>query len=282
MNTRKASRMVGSLGNEAYDASVIARAIDRAGQCPQLKGHVHEIMFCDKYNLANALKGNSAHLTKSTTATMKDVIAQNSDGQIVMHGQLKDTISNSGIRKTANQIIKGKYNKTTVYGTEETAQEVNRVLDAAGKTNQRVQSSGISSKTTSRIANKGLGKMPTLANLGNAARSGGIAGAAISGGMEAVTSIYDVVNGKKEWDDAVVDVVGATAKGGITGAGSAVASSLAAGATGTVVTAVASTSIGGAIAGTAGGALLLGAAPVVASIGAAFLVGSAITSFFEE
>ncbi|WP_037355354.1 hypothetical protein [Selenomonas sp. FC4001] len=281
MKRKKSSRMLGGLSNEAYEASVITRALERAGQCPQLKGHVHEILFCDKYNISNVLNSNSAHLTKSTTATMKDVIATNSNGQITMHGQLKDTISNSGIRKTAKQIINGKYNKTTVYGTEETAREVNRVLDAAGKTTQRVKSSGISSKTTSRIASKGLGKMPTLANLGNAAKTGGMAGAVVSGGIEAVSSIYDVIEGNKKWDDAVIDVAGATAKGGITGAGSAAAGSLAAGATGTVVTAIASTTIGGAIAGTTCGALALGAAPIVASIGAAFFVGSAISSIFD-
>ena len=282
METKRVSHMFGGLGNEAYEACVIARALDRAGQCPQLKGHIHEIMFCDNYNLANVFNGNSAHLTKSTTATMKDIIATDGAGRITMHGQLKDTISRSGIRKTAKQIIDGHYNKTTVYGTEETAREVNKLLDAAGKTKQRVQSSGISSKTTSRIASKGLGKMPTLANLGNAAKAGGMAGAVISGGIEAASSIYDVLDGKKEWDDAVIDIAGATAKGGITGAGSAAAGSLAAGVTGTAVTAIASTSIGGAIAGTAGGALLLGAAPVIASLGAAIAVGSAITSFFED
>ena len=282
MNKKRASRLLGGIGNEAYEASVIARALDRAGQCPQLKGHIHEIMFCDNYNLVNALKGNTAHLTKSTTATMKDVIAQNGTGRIAMHGQLKDTISPSGIRKTAQQILDSHYNKTRVYGTEETAREVNKLLATAGKTNQRVQSSGISSNTTSRIASKGLGKMPTMANLGNAAKSGGMAGAVISGGIEAVSSIYDVIEGNKEWDDAAIDIAAATAKGGVTGAGSAAAGSLAAGAAGTAATAIASTSIGGAIAGTTCGALALGAAPVVASIGAAILVGSAISSLFDD
>lgn len=42
-------------------------------------------------------------------------------GKIAGHVQLKDTISNSGVRKTAGQILKGKYSKTSVYGTEETA-----------------------------------------------------------------------------------------------------------------------------------------------------------------
>ena len=282
MENKRAVQMSGALANEAYEASVIARAMNRAGQCPQLKGHIHEVMFCDNYNLANAIKGNTAHLTKSTTATMKDIIVKDSAGRITMHGQLKDTISHSGIRKTAKQIIDGHYNKTTVYGTKETASEVNKLLDAAGKTNQRVQSSGISSKTTSRIANKGLGKMPTLANLGNAAKAGGMAGAAISGGIEAVSSIYDVIEGNKEWDDAAIDIAAATAKGGVTGAGSAAAGSLAAGVAGTAATAIASTGIGSAIAGTTCGALALGAAPVVASIGAAFLVGSAISSFFDD
>ena len=281
MEKQNAKYNLGGVANETYEASVAARALERAGHCPQLKGHVHEIMYCDQYNLANALKDNTANLTKSATAKMKDVIATNSDGRIVMHAQLKDTVSPSGIQKTAKQIIGGKYNKTSALGTEETAREVNRVLDKVGKTNQRMRSTGISSNTTSRIASKGLGKMPTLANLGNAAKSGGLAGAAVSGTIEAVSSIYDVAKGKKEWDDALIDVAGAAAKGGVTGAGSSAAGSLAAGATGTAVAAFTTTSIGTAIAGTTGGALALGFAPLAVGIGAALLAGSAISSLFD-
>ena len=282
MKPQNVKYALGGVANETYEASVAVRAMERAGLCPQLKGHVHEIMFCDQYNLANALKGNVSNLTKSATAKMKDVIATNSEGRIVMHAQLKDTISRSGVQKTAKQILGGKYNKTGALGTKETAREVNRVLDKVGKTNQRMRSTGISSNTTSRIANRGLGRMPTLANLGNAAKSGGLAGAAVSGTIEAVSSIYDVAKGKKEWDDALIDVAGAAAKGGVTGAGSSVAGSLAAGAAGTAVAAFTTTSIGTAIAGTAGGALALGIAPLAVGIGAAFMAGSAISSFLDS
>ena len=277
----KTKSMLGGISNELYDTTVIARAVSRAGMCPNLKGHIHEILFCDNYNMTNIFNGSNAQLTRSVTATMKDVIAKNEAGRVVMHGQLKDTISNSGLRKTAYQIINGHYNKTTVYGTEETTKGVNRILDELNWNGQRVHSSGISSSTTARIANKALGKLPSAAALGSAARAGGIAGAVISGGLEAISSVYQVSTGEKKWDDAIVDIAGATAKGGITGAGSAVAGSFATGAAGYGVSAFTATSIGGAVAGTAGGALLCAGLPIAVGLGAAVAVGSFISDLFE-
>ena len=278
----KISYMSGGIGNEAYDASVIVRALDRAGRCSQLKGHIHEIMYSDLYNLANVLNGNRARLTRSVIAPVKDVIATGRNGRVVMHGQFKDTISNSGAHKTARQIMSGKYRKTTVYGTEETAREVNRILDKVGKAKQRVKSSGISSKTTSRIANKALGKTPTWAAVGSAAKAGGLAGAAISGGIEAVSSIYDVINGEKEWGDAFIDIGGAAAKGGITGAGSSVAGCLGSWATKKALGSFASTSIGSVFGSTAMGAFAIGAAPWAIGFGVACAVGGIISWFLDD
>ena len=192
MSRQEKVNMANVAVREGYEASVGLRALERAGNCPQLKGHVHEIMFCDKYNInpQNIIQGNHAALTKSATAQMKDVIMTN-NGRIVGHAQLKDTVSASGLRKTAEQIKSGHYNKTSIFGTEETAAKL------AGKVHQKVHSSGISSETTTRIANKALGKIPTMKALGATAKSGGIAGAAFSAGIEAISSISDVVNGKK-------------------------------------------------------------------------------------
>lgn len=169
------SNMIGIVSKEGYEAVTGARALGRAGQCSQLKGVVHEIMFCDKYNATptNVLQGNHAALTQSTTARMKDVVMTN-NGRVVGHAQLKDTISPSGIRKTIEQINGGHYGKTTVIGTEETVERI------AGKVGQRVRSSGISSETTSRIADKALGRMPTASTFGAAAK-GGITGAISAG-----------------------------------------------------------------------------------------------------
>ena len=84
----------GSAMQQTYEASVGARALERAGSCPQLKGIAHEIMFCDKVNLnpKNILDGTRAALTKSNTAQMRDVILTKG-GKIAGHAQLKDTIT---------------------------------------------------------------------------------------------------------------------------------------------------------------------------------------------
>lgn len=278
-NERMAS--AGIVGREGYEASVGLRAVERAGACPQVKGIVHEIVFCDKYNInpENIINGNHAQLTKCPTAHMKDVVMMNG-GKIVGHAQLKDTISASGVKKTADQIINGHYGKTHVYGTEETAQKVAEKL--AGKTKQTIDSSGISSSTTERIADKALGKMPSTASLSNAAVSGGIAGAAIGIGLETASSTIDVLKGKKEMGAAALDIAAAGIKGGVVGTASTVAGPVAAGATGLAVTAFQGTVVGSAIAATGIGGAVLVAAPAVVAVGAAVAVGSVVSNCVDS
>ena len=123
--------------------------------------------------------------------------------------------------------------------------------------------------------------MPTLNSVGAAAKSSGMAGAAVGAGIEAVSSIYDVLNGDKEVEDAVVDVAAAGVKGGVVGAASAAASSVAAGAAGTAITAAAGTTVGAAVAGTAIGGLAVAAAPVAIGFGVACAVGSFLSDLFD-
>lgn len=278
---KDAKNMTGTVAKEGYEASVGARALARAGKCPNLKGHVHEQIFCDKFNMnpLNILEGNHAQLTKSTTAKMKDVVVLNKKGQVVKHFQLKDTTSSSGVAKTSKQIIEKHYGKTKVMGTEETAKKVADKI--ANKTNQKIHSTNISTKTTTRIADKALGKMPTAAALRSAAKSGGVSGAVFGAGIEAVSSVIDVVDGKKDVDDAVIDIAGAGIKGGVTGAASAAAGSAAAGAAGAAVAAVTGTTVGGALAATTVGAATVVAAPVVIGFAAACAVGSFISDLFD-
>lgn len=274
-NSKKKNN-AGIYGKEAYEASVGVRSLMRAGKNPQLKGTVHEIMFCDKFNAnpMNIFKGRSAHLTNSTTAEMKDVVIM-AKGKVVGHAQLKDCVSDGGVAKTAKQINSGHYNKTKIYGTKETAKKL------AGKTKQKVHSSGISSETTKRVADKALGNMPTLSALGSVAKCGGVSGAITSAGIETVSSVYGVFTGEKEIDEAAADIGYAAVKGGVTGAVSAAAGSVAAGATGAATSALASTAFGTVVAGTAGGAAVIAAAPVVAAFGVACGIGYAISSIFD-
>ena len=281
-NTNFRNNVAGSASN-VYEASVGMRALNRAGQNPQMKGVAHEIMCCDKYNLnpGNILNGRHMDLTKSTTAHMKDVIAKNSAGKVVGHAQLKDTISNAGVRKTVQQINSGHYSKTRVIGTEETAAKVNKALEKYG-VKQRVESSGISSKTTSRIADKTLGKMPTISTMSSAARAGGVTGAAVGAGMEAISSIGDLLEGDKSAGEAAVDVAVAGVKGGVTGAVSGAIGSAAAGVTGSAITAATATTVGSAVAGTAVGAAAIAAAPVVAAVAAPMVVFGLLGSLFDD
>lgn len=281
-NTNVRNNVAGSASN-VYEASVGMRALNRAGQNPQMKGVAHEIMCCDKYNLnpGNILNGRHMDLTKSTTAHMKDVIAKNSAGKVVGHAQLKDTISNAGVRKTVQQINSGHYSKTRVIGTEETAAKVNKVLEKYG-VKQRVESSGISSKTTSRIADKTLGKMPTISTMSSAAKAGGVTGAAVGAGMEAISSIGDWMEGNKSAGEAAADVAVAGVKGGVTGAVSGVIGSAAAGATGSAIAAATATTVGSAVAGTAVGAAAIAAAPVVAAVAAPMVVFGLLGSLFDD
>lgn len=281
-NTNVRNNVAGSASN-VYEASVGMRALNRAGQNPQMKGIVQEIMYCDKYNtnMGNILNGHHMDLTKSTTAHMKDVIAKNSVGKVVGHAQLKDTISNAGVRKTVQQIKSGHYSKTRVIGTEETAAKVNKVLEKYG-VKQRVESSGISSKTTSRIADKTLGKMPTISTVSSAARAGGVTGAAVGAGMEAISSIGDLLEGDKSAGEAAVDVAVAGVKGGVTGAVSGAIGSAAAGATGSAIAAATTTTVGSAVAGTAVGAAAIAAAPVVAAVAAPMVVFGLLGSLFDD
>lgn len=281
-NTNSRNNVAGSASN-VYEASVGMRALNRAGQNPQMKGIVQEIMYCDKYNtnMGNILNGHHMDLTKSTTAHMKDVIAKNSAGKVVGHAQLKDTISNAGVRKTVQQINSGHYSKTRVIGTEETAAKVNKVLEKCG-VKQRVESSGISSKTTSRIADKTLGKMPTISTMSSAAKAGGVTGAAVGAGMEAISSIGDWMEGNKSAGEAAADVAVAGVKGGVTGAVSGVIGSTAAGATGSAIAAATATTVGSAVAGTAVGAAAIAAAPVVAAVAAPMVVFGLLGSLFDD
>ena len=124
--------------------------------------------------------------------------------------------------------------------------------------------------------------MPTASSLGSAVKSGGVAGAAVGAGIEAISSLYDVANGEKDLGDAAIDIAGAGIKGGVTGAASSAAGSVAAGAAGAAVEAAAGTAIGSAVAGTAVGGFVVAAAPVTIGLGAAFAIGSFVSSLFDD
>lgn len=256
-------------GKTTYEASVINRAVERAGNNPHLKGHIHEIMVKDAKNLRNLFNGNTTELTKSTTAKTVDLVTKNG-GKVVERLQLKDTLSQSGVDKTVKQVLNGQYRSTQLVGTNETTELVNKALEKAGSA-KRMTSSGVSSNTTTTLAQRaGASGSGTLGNaVLQSAKTGGTLGAGIGAGIEVASGIVGLVNGERDLSDVALSTVKAGAKGYATGAAAAAAVT----ATGPAVL-VATTAVAGV--GTAA-AVVTFAAPITVAVG----VGWAVSSLWD-
>lgn len=255
-----------------YESTVIVRAMERAGNNHHLKGHIHEILTKDAMNLKGVLSGQHTELTKSTTAKVVDLITAKG-GKVVGRIQVKDTLSSSGINKLVHQVADGKYQTTKLVGTKETTKLANAAFKKAGLS-KRMANSGASSKTTTTLAQRagasGSGSLGSA--VGQAAKSGGAVGAAVGAGIEVVSGIIDLANGKRDAGDVTVAVAKAGAKGYATGA----AASAAATAGGAVVASgLAAIGATGALAAT-----VTFAAPVAIALGAGYVVSEIFEGIF--
>ena len=257
----------GNAAQHLYEASVKVRAIRNAGGCNNLNGHILEVMGADKTNL-NPLNGLRETLVKSRTATTVDSVVTRG-GKIVQRVQYKDTAKSIG--DTVRRVKAGQYRSATLKGTSETAEVFNRYAEKHGIA-KRMHDTGISSDTTKSLARScGAAKQVSVARAaGMAAKSGGMIGGAVSGGISLISNTIAVANGEKDFGEAACCVAKDTAGGALSGAGSAAAATV----TGA---AVASAVAGTAIAGTAIGTVCVVAAPVAVAIG----VGCAISAVWN-
>lgn len=260
-------------GKTAYEASVIGRALDRAGNNPHLKGHIHEILTQDSHNLRNLFSGAKTQMTKSTTASTVDLVTTKG-GKVVERLQLKDTVSKGAISKLTKQVANGKYHSAKLVGTEETTKLANQAFEKAGVAKKMV-SSGHSTKTTTSLAQRagasGSGSLTSAAQ--TAAKSGGLIGATVGAGTALVGGIRDYKNGTKTAGEVAGAVVKQGAKGGISGAASASAATVGGAA---VATATAAAGITGAAA-----VALTVAAPVAIAVGVGYVVSSVFDAVFD-
>ena len=258
-----------STARTAYEASVIHRAMERAGSNPQLKGHLHEVLVQDRLNLRNLLAGDGARtaMTRSTNAPVVDLVTTRG-GKVIERLQLKDTVSASAVDKVVKQVASGKYDSARLIGTEETTELVNRGLEKAGVA-KRMTSSGISSESTTALAQRaGATGSGTLAGATlQAARSGGATGAWIGAGVETVRGISDLIDGRRDAGEVLVSVAGAGAKGYATGAAASAAATA-----GGAVLASGLTAVG----------VGAGAAAVAAPLAVAVTVGWAVSSLWDS
>ena len=253
----------------AYEGKAGIEAFERAGRNPNLKGVVHETLARDIYNTSpeRLLDGTKAVLAKSTTAVRDDLLIMNG-GKVVGRAQLKDTVNSIG--KTLRQVKDGHYAGTNLMGTKETVAAYGNAVSNAGKEiTQKMTSTGISSTDTSRIATQTIGSAAgdlTAEAIGALAVSSGAAGAAITGGIEAITSGVKLVEGEIDGEEFVGNVTKQAVSGGLAAAGGSAAAS--------VATAAAAT----ALAGVTAPAWIVPAL----GVGTAIAVGSAISGFLGD
>ncbi|MDD3018451.1 MAG: hypothetical protein PHE74_08775 [Comamonas sp.] len=263
----------------AYEGSVIARAMQRAGNNPHLKGHIHEVLIQDARNVRNLLSmnGASTQLTKSTTAGTVDLVTTRG-GKVIERIQVKDVTSSSGINKLVKQCADGKYRSAKLIGSDETAQMFNKAAEKAG-ISKRMSSSGVSSKTSTSLAQRaGATGSGTLGSaMAQAARSGGAAGAVIGAGVEAVRGVVDWSNGQADGVEVIGRVTKAAAKGGVSGAAAGAAATAAGAGAAAAVTALGVTG-GAAVVATVG-------APLLAAVGVGYVVSEVfdgVCDFFSD
>ena len=186
-NSHRAVNTV-SAARELYFDAIAQEALSRAGDKPQLKGVVHELLFRDKQNLSpkNLLEGNVTKLTKSPHAHSVDLVTMNKNGRPIARYQLKDRTSPDGIYKTLRTVRSGKYRTTKLMGTKETVTKYKSLKTPGDK---EMTSTGISSKRTGRIAdNAGVSSrdaktvLKNFKDIGSCAGTSAIIGAAAGAG----------------------------------------------------------------------------------------------------
>lgn len=263
------------VGKHGYEQSVIARAMDRAGNNPHLKGHIHEILVKDGRNVRNLLKlnGASTELTKSTTAGTVDLVTTKG-GRVIERIQVKDVTSQSGINKLVKQCADGKYRSAKLVGSEESAQAFNKAAEKAG-ISKRMTSTGVSSRSTESLAQRagatGSGSLGSA--MGQAAKAGGAAGAIICGGIEAVRGCVDLIDGKADAVEVAGRVAKAGAKGGASGAAAGAAATAAGAGAAATVSALGLT-------GMVAGATTIGA-PLVAAVTVGYVASKIFDWIFD-
>lgn len=216
-------KTAGNTAKHLYEASVKVRALRNAGGCNNLNGHILEVMGADKTNL-NPFNGLRETLTKSRTAKAVDsIITKN--GVPVHRIQYKDTAKSIG--DTVRRVKSGQYNSVTLKGTSETAKVFNRYAEKHGIA-KRMHDTGISSNTTKSLARScGAAKQVSLARAaGMAAKSGGVVGGAVAGGVSVISNGIALVNGEKDAAEALGCIAKDTAGGALSGAGSAAAATV--------------------------------------------------------
>lgn len=240
-----------------YEGSVNARVVERVGNLApsQSKGIAHEIMYADKLNVTRPELGVTKLSTK--TNAVRDDLVSVKDGVVKYRAQLKDTVSSSGVNKTVTQGMNGKYQGTNFMGTKETTELYNKATE--NMTAQKMSSTGISSKDTSRITESFSGKMLSLGNIAHNSSRAGSFGAVASVAVGAVEDIANSESGEEMLAHAASNGVRGFASGYVGSAAATVATSATAAGIASVPALAAAPVAAGIVAATVAGKVVMDA-----------------------
>ena len=198
---RKPSRCAGvrlAQARETFWDYAGQEAVQRVGRGPQLKGVIHEVVFREQRNLTPAalLRGTRTSLTRSSNAKTVDLVTTR-NGRVVERLQAKDCISDSCARNVQGRVRSGQYRTARLVGTRET---VGKFRDTG--VTKRVESSGISSRSTTRAADNAGARVPNknllvnnTLNVAGCVGKASVTGAALAAGAEAVGSLRELRRG---------------------------------------------------------------------------------------
>lgn len=245
---------------ELYEASVIDRMNGRCGLTPNgAKGVALEVMDIDKLNLKDTFNPERhTQMTKNPHAKQLDAVTIE-NGKIVKRYQYKDTPNSWD--KTIKQVQSGKYDQATLRGTKESAEQFNMAAEKIG-VKKRMESTGISTKDTKRVADKYLTiKNGTISstmgqNLCNAAKTSAIGAVGLTAAIEVGKSILD----GDDFSSCANHVVSKGAESAVSAVAASTVGEVAFATAALVnpVLAVPAALVGGVIAGTAAGEIVEG------------------------
>ena len=185
--------VAGAMGVEnIYESTVIARMSGRAGAATAngAKGISFEIIYSDVKNIFHNFKdGLKTNLSASSIDDVADLVTTNKAGDIIQLIQCKDGGSESQFYKMIRQVGSGKYSSAELVCTQELASRFNDKAPSKG-ISQKATDSGISTKTTTRIANKALGITPSGSELFKSSVKNASVAAAITACISLAESIY--------------------------------------------------------------------------------------------
>lgn len=176
-----------------YEASVIARMAGRAGAATEsgAKGIVFEVLYSDVKNFFYNIKdGLVTKLSSSSTDPVADLVTTDKNGTIIELIQCKDGTSSAQINSVLKAVSNGKYDGAELVGTREFCSIYGEKAEELG-ISQMATNSGISTKTTTKIAQKAIGTQPSLQQVVSSTFNSSALAAGITGVISIAESVYN-------------------------------------------------------------------------------------------